>query len=221
LDDQRRIPTVVMFDGQEVPLTYAPAGVKRAAKLAYLLAWAFSEHEQEAERIGQPMSPQVIVLLDEPETHLHPRWQRTILPSLWRAGEGWHGTHKPQAQFLVATHSPLVLASMEPLFDPKQDTLWKLDLVEGRVRVERDHWRLRGDVNRWLLSDVFDLSEATSSEAEEALGRAKELLRQDKPERAEVLGVSEELGRLLPEMDPFWVRWRYYMRSHLEEGGEA
>lgn len=45
-----------------------------------------------------------IVLIDEPETHLHLSLQRIILPTLTRLF--------PNIQFIVATHSPLVLASL-------------------------------------------------------------------------------------------------------------
>ena len=216
LDDSRRIPTIRMPYGQDVPLTYAPAGVRRMCKLAYLLAWTFSEHETEAERIGQPLSRQIVVLIDEPETHLHPRWQRTVLPSLASAVRSWHPTYAPKVQFVVATHSPLILASMEPEFDEARDALWKLDMVDGDVRLDRDTWHRRGDINRWLVSDVFALGAPTSREAERVLADANQLLALETPATADVQRVDAELGRLLPEMDPFFVRWRYYMDKHLE-----
>ena len=46
---------------------------------------------------------QFTVLLDEPENHLHPGLQRELLPALLRAF--------PEAQFIVATHSPFVVTS--------------------------------------------------------------------------------------------------------------
>jgi hypothetical protein len=183
------------------------------------LAWTLSEHEEEARRLGQLLSRQVIVLIDEPETHLHPRWQRTVLPSVAKAVENWKPEHRPDVQFIVATHSPLVLASMEPLFDPERDALWKLDLVDNQVEIERDTWHPRGDVNRWLTSEVFDLASPTSPEVESILKRAGELLAQKGPGPEEVQKVDDELGRLLPEMDPFFVRWRYYMNGRLAGGG--
>ena len=45
------------------------------------------------------------VLIDEVENHLHPSMQRRVLPSLLEAF--------PQAQFIVSTHSPLVVGSSE------------------------------------------------------------------------------------------------------------
>jgi predicted ATPase len=46
-----------------------------------------------------------VVLIDEPENHLHPRMQRTLLPKLLEAF--------PALQFIVATHSPLIISSVQ------------------------------------------------------------------------------------------------------------
>lgn len=47
-----------------------------------------------------------IVLIDEIDLHLHPRWQRVIVPKLRE--------HFPRVQFVVTTHSPFVLQSVSP-----------------------------------------------------------------------------------------------------------
>ena len=46
-----------------------------------------------------------IVLIDEIDLHLHPAWQRSIMPSLT--------TTFPNCQFLVSTHSPQVLSHIQ------------------------------------------------------------------------------------------------------------
>lgn len=48
--------------------------------------------------------PEFVVTMDEPENHLHPSMQRSLLPSLVRAF--------PNVQFIVATHSPFVVSSV-------------------------------------------------------------------------------------------------------------
>lgn len=45
-----------------------------------------------------------VVLIDEVELHLHPNWQRNILPALTNVF--------PNIQFIVSTHSPQVIASL-------------------------------------------------------------------------------------------------------------
>ncbi|MCB9553024.1 MAG: ATP-binding protein [Myxococcales bacterium] len=220
LDDQRAIPTVRMAYGQDVPITYAPAGVRRMCKLAYLLAWALAAHEAESKRIGIEASRQVIMLVDEIETHLHPRWQRTILPSLLGALDRWQGGRQPEVQFIVATHSPLVLASVEPAFDEARDALWKLDLVDGAVQIERDVWHKRGDADRWLRSDVFDLKTTLSREAEAALQAAGALMRSAAPDPTAVAALDRRLVTLFSVHDPFFLRWRHHIGDLLPDEAE-
>ena len=52
------------------------------------------------------LSAQAVVLIDEIDLHLHPRWQQRIIPDLLRVF--------PNTQFIVTTHSPQVLTSVEP-----------------------------------------------------------------------------------------------------------
>lgn len=213
LDDVREIPTIRMPYGQDVPITYAPAGVRRMCKLAYLLAWAMSEHDAESSRRGIPASRQVIMLVDEVETHLHPRWQRTVLPGLLQAIQGWRRIDQPDVQFIIATHSPLVLTSVEPLFDPQRDALWKLDLVDREVRVERDVWHKRGDALMWLESDVFDETAPYSREAEAAMKAAAALMADANTTQEQANQLRTQLRAVLADTDPFWLNWRSWRRS--------
>lgn len=222
LEDVRDIPTITMPYGDDVPMIFAAAGMQRMLKLAYLLTWAFSEHEEAARRQGLTLTNQVILLIDEPESHLHPRWQRKVLAGLLEAAARWRDP-APRTQVIAATHSPLVLASVEPIFDTERDALWKLELADStgkrEVKLEKDAWRKRGDVNRWLTSDVIGLRAATSPETEVALRDASRLLRESSPDPAELARINEELLRLLPEMDPFLVRWRHYLNQRAEARG--
>lgn len=213
LDDAELIPTIAMPYGQDVPLLYAPAGVRRMCMLAYLLAWALSEHVLVAARTGKQSTNQIILCFDEPETHLHPRWQRTVLASLLTALQGNMPTRDASIQMLVATHSPLLLASAEPLFEPAQDALWKLDLSGGAVRVERDIWRRRGDANMWLLSDVFDETSPYSPAAHAAMAEAARLMQDAGADERAADRARDRLRRALADTDPFWLGWRAWMRS--------
>jgi predicted ATPase len=65
-------------------------------------------------------SDSFIVVLDEPENHLHPRLQRTVLPGLVEAF--------PNAQFVAATHNPFVVTSVPGA------SVVVLDFVDERVR---------------------------------------------------------------------------------------
>jgi hypothetical protein len=210
--DGRLIPTVRMPYGQSVPLTHAPAGVLRMAKLAYLLTWALSSHRRLSAQTPDLLAQEVTLIIDEPETHLHPAWQRKVLPSLLEALKA-EVTWTPSIQMFIATHSPLVLASMEPTFDPEQDALWKLDLVNGKVQVERDDWHRRGDATAWLRSDVFDLREARSVEAERAIREASDLSKAHTVTAEQVEAVDRAFQASLSDIDPLWSTWTQIKRG--------
>ncbi|HYO71953.1 MAG TPA: AAA family ATPase [Archangium sp.] len=204
VDDARDIPTLELPYGT-VPLTHASAAVKRIVGLAYLLVWAWEEHQRAAELLRDVTSRSLVLLVDEVEAHLHPRWQRLILPSLLSVASELRPDVK--VQILAVTHAPMLLASVEPHFDPEQDALFMFDLVGGEVKVTRADWRPRGDANAWLTSEVFDLKEPRSVEAEEAITRAKAALKDPQLPIEKVREIHNELYRLLKDTDPFWPRW--------------
>lgn len=109
--------------GQDVPLVFASAGMKRVVALAYLLVWTWHEHLRACELIDDEPAQEIIFLIDEIEAHLHPQWQRRIVPALLDVMDALTGDHQVPTQLLVATHSPLVLASVESHFNSQIDAL--------------------------------------------------------------------------------------------------
>ena len=212
LHDAREIPSIETRYAGAVPVLHASAGVRRAVALAYMLTWARSEHKLAAARAGRPSARQAIVLFDEVESHLHPRWQRSILKSLQEAsGAIFAGL---DCQYLVSTHSALVLASAEPWFDAEKDAWFDIDLAgePPRVCLQRRRFVPLGTPGHWLTSEAFDLAtDRGSTEAEEAVLRAREVLREPEPALEAVKDVDAGLRRTLPELDPFWVRWNAFL----------
>jgi hypothetical protein len=215
LDDVRDIPTLDMPYGA-VPIVHASAGAKRVIGLAYLLVWAWQEHVQAAALLNEKPTTEIILLVDEIEAHLHPQWQRAILPAVLAvASELGAGMN---VQLLLTTHSPLVLASAEPTFDEAKDELFHFDLQGDRVVVEQGGWAKQGDAIGWLTSEVFGLHQARSREAERAIEAAEAYMRGDKEDLPRGLrtqkSIHEELLRLLPGHDPFWPRWIVSVEAH-------
>jgi len=210
LDDSRDIPTLKMSYGQEVPVLHASAGTKRIIALAYLLIWAWEEHKNASRLLDQGTTKQIIFLIDEIESHLHPRWQRCIIKTLLSV----MGSLAQQAnvQIIAATHSPLVLASVEPVFDPKKDAWFDLD-YEGRnhqrkVVLTRRDYELHGEVSNWLTSEAFDLPSARSLESEQLLETASKLIEKTDVGPKEVAAMQDRLASALSPKDPFLFRWR-------------
>lgn len=207
-DDPRDIPTIVHPYG-ETPIVYASAGVRRVVALAYLIVWAWHEHVVAAQMAQIPPQRRMVVLIDEIEAHLHPRWQRALLPALMDLGELLASTLR--AQYLVATHSPLVMASSEPVFSPATDKLFHLDMeTTGEVALRDVDYVKFGDVSNWLTSPVFELRHARSNEGEAAIEAAKKLQLRSDVEVQNVAEVTERLKRSLAVDDRFWPRWLAY-----------
>jgi len=121
---------------------------------------------------------EIVFLIDEAEAHLHPRWQRQILPAILEVVDAITGEHDTKVQVIATTYSPLVLASLESLFNYDLDSWFDMDLdSETRsVVLEKKDYVRRGDISNWLTSDAFDLKEARSLPAEEAITAALALL---------------------------------------------
>ena len=67
--------------------------------------------------MDDPLQSKAIVLIDEIELHLHPAWQQRILSDLMRTF--------PNAQFIVSTHSPQVLTTVEPHMHCRTIPRWR------------------------------------------------------------------------------------------------
>ncbi|MDE0661771.1 MAG: ATP-binding protein [Gammaproteobacteria bacterium] len=204
-NDPRDIPTVKHHYG-DTPIVFASAGVKRILSLAYLMVWAWEEHRISSDLSKRIPETRMVVLIDEMEAHLHPRWQREVLPALASAMPKL--APELEVQLIVATHSPLILASAEPIFNSANDSLFHFDLDDDVVRLRNVPFLKRGDVSRWLTSRAFGLKHARSRQAERAIEEAKKLQSPSaRFDRSAVVEVTTELKRHLAEDDVFWPRW--------------
>jgi hypothetical protein len=212
VNDARDIPTVRMGYGQDVPILYASLGVRRITALAYMLSWAWREHLIASKQLAQIPSSRVVILFDEIEAHLHPRWQRAVVPALLEVVQTLTEDAGASVQLIAATHSPLVLASVEPWFDVDQDAWFDLDLESQKVELRKRPYVRLGEVGNWLTSEAFDLKEPRSLEGERAIGVAQEVLDAENASIEQIEAADQQLRDAgLPDIDPFWVRWAYFV----------
>lgn len=203
LDDRRDIPTLELASG-EVPVTLASAGVRRVLSLAYLMVWTWSEHVKAMSLMNRAPSSDMLVLIDEVELHLHPRWQRSLLPAILTAVKALSGELKPQ--LIVTTHSPIVLASLESIFDDEaQDDLFVIEQNGDVIRVRELPFIKEGDVAGWLASEVFGGVGSRPREAELAVEAAQHLM----------ADRVAEAGRSLKEMSTLL----HSLQTHQTERG--
>lgn len=211
--DAREEPTLELPYGT-VPVSLASAGMRRVLALAYLLVWTWSEHKAASALLHQSPTDRLVLLFDEVESHLHPQWQRVLLPAVLDViGKPNGGLFAREVQILATTHAPLVLASIESRFVPELDRLITFTprKKERDVAVTTEPWSKQGDVLGWLVSDAFGLKQARSREAEVAIESAEAFMRGDTESLPTGLrskaSINKELLRLLPGHDPFWPRW--------------
>jgi hypothetical protein len=223
LDDVRDMPTIKMPYGKDVPLVHASAGIRRIVALAYLLIWAWEEHLKAAKILGERPTNQIVFLIDEIESHLHPCWQFRVLPSLLdvmftltRARTGIPPlipalASGPEVQVVTATHSPMILASIEPVFNAKTDAWFDLDYA-GRNRTEvvvsKREFVKHGDVGNWLTSEAFDLASTRNPKYGKLVDDAARLLEKPAPNKQAVAVMYQSLQEALNPKDPFLFRWR-------------
>jgi len=99
-----------------------------------------------------PLHEEAVVLVDEIDLHLHPKWQRDIVPTLSKVF--------PRVQFIVTTHSPHVLQSMADV------NLYVLrrDETSGEITVERsDVTDFTGWTVEEILSETMELKDGVRS----------------------------------------------------------
>lgn len=205
--ESRAIPTLKMPYG-DVPILYASAAVQRIVALAYTLVWAWQEHLVSSSIIRRDPQRHLVLIVDEVEAHLHPLWQRLIVPAIMKVAVELSAAVKPQLH--IATHSPLVLASVETVFDERSDDLHHLKLEKGHVVLEELPFVRRGRADLWLMSEAFGLGQARSLPAEQAIEEAKDLQMSENPSPEQVRAVNSRLIGLLAADDEFWPRWRYF-----------
>lgn len=103
-----------------------------------------------------------LVLVDEIDLHLHPEWQRTVVPTLARA--------LPKIQFVLTSHSPLVTASLR-----KENVFVTETAEDGTARVDQLNENVHGrSMQQLLLSSYFGL---TSTRPESFQSEARKLFR--------------------------------------------
>jgi len=208
--DSRDFPTLTMPYG-DVPIVHASAGIQRIAALAYFLVWSWHEHMMNCELSRREPQRRIILLVDEIEAHLHPRWQREIVPALVQTVAALQTQALPQVH--IATHSPMVMASLEAVFDEEVDALWHLTLKRDFVGLDQLEFVKRGPSDMWLMSEVFGLEQPRSLPAEKAMSQAKDLQMRDSADRDQIAGVHAELKKWLAQDDAFWPRWLFWAKQ--------
>ena len=135
---------IIIVGGEELEFNQLPDGLKS------IISW-IADLLMRMDRVKWENNTPVfernfILFLDEIEVHLHPAWQRKILPLVQKLF--------PNAQIFISTHSPFVVGSVDgawihKLVKPNGDS----KLAEGYPKLSED-----GNSFRYWLDEVFDVS---------------------------------------------------------------
>lgn len=143
-----------------------------------MLAWIFDFSKRMFDRYPSsknPLAEAAVVIIDEIDLHLHPKWQRTLLKDLSELF--------PNTQFIVSTHSPLIVQSIAGinLYVLKHNT-------DGSIRIERMNKNWEGWEIDEILQEAMDVDDSFTSESLQAkLDEFNEAICADNLQKAEEL----------------------------------
>jgi predicted ATPase len=115
-----------------------------------------------------------IVLVDEIDLHLHPEWQRTVIPTL--------SATFPRLQFIFTSHSPIVVGSLQ------RDNLWvcTMDEITGESTAEQKETGVHGlNSDQILLTEYFGLKSSRAPRKERQLDEIAAAAERRTPHKAQ------------------------------------
>jgi predicted ATP-binding protein involved in virulence len=138
--------------------------------------------------LPDPLQGSGVVLIDEIELHLHPKWQREIIPALIRTF--------PNCQFIVTTHSPQVISQVKP------EGIYILEKTEEGVVAKRPESSFGRDSNR-ILEDLMGVP-ARPQEIKDRLHELFRLIDEGNLDGARQL--SQEIADIIGQDEPELVK---------------
>ena len=194
-DEDGFFPEFGTVDGQ-MPLNTMSQGTQSIVQwLAHLLIGYAAYYDFPKNLKEKPG----VLIIDEIDAHLHPSWQRRIIPALTK--------HFPNLQIFCSTHSPLMLAGLKA----GQVHLLQRD-ESNKVTVSRNEVDIAGWSADEILRSFLGVPDPTDQETVDHLEKLRKLRRKRdlSPEESEELerlrdAVSEELlrGPIAAQMERF------------------
>jgi len=135
-------------------------------------------------RLENPLDGNAIILIDELDLHLHPKWQRTIVSDLQRTF--------PNCQFIATTHSPQIIGEVKPEAITIIDKNHEKEVYKPNVAFGLDSQRILEEIldapvrNVDINKKFVELSNAVDDEkfddAKKLISKLKKILGENDPE---------------------------------------
>ena len=148
-------------------------------ELALRMFWENPENDKPLESPG-------IVIIDEIDLHLHPKWQRVVREYLTH--------HFPKVQFICTAHSPFMAQASE------DENLCVIHRVDNEVKIENDPFIVKGwRIGQIATSNLFGVPSERSPDIEDLYNQQNAIL--DKVERnakdeEDLARIEEQLSEL-------------------------
>ncbi|MEN8641598.1 AAA family ATPase [Pseudomonas sichuanensis] len=126
-----------------------------------------------------------IVLIDEVDMHLHPEWQQAVVPLLTKAF--------PRLQFIVTTHSPQVLSTVDAdcvrVIHNDRDP----DSGQMTTQVLKPEWQTRGVASADLLARIMNVNPVPDVPEAHWINQYQALIQQNLHESSEGVELCSRL----------------------------
>jgi predicted ATPase len=165
-------------EGVEAPITFVNLSEGEQQMIVTIGLMAITERQNS------------IYLLDEPDTHLNPKWQRQYLNIIQELVDTEDKSH-----VFISTHSPFILQAVES----SELLLIKKD-AENRAIYEKINNMHTWKIDQILTSEIFEMETTRAIDIEEAIVRRDELksLKRglNEAEQSELKEIEESLEDL-------------------------
>ena len=176
--------SLMMFDISRkvfIPIDLLSDGVRNVISLVMDILYRCCKINPQLEHIAN--FSYGVVLIDEVDMHLHPEWQQTIIGEL--------RSIFPNIQFIVTTHSPQVLTTVEA--ESIRSIVYNEDT--GKFEIQIPQFTL-GAKSNVVLKSVFNVEERPQTiDFVQQLNRYQELVNNDEWESEEAVELRKELDK--------------------------
>lgn len=170
------------WGGVRMRFSQLPDGLRAMAGWILSIALRLASPETATEN---PFDQRFFLILDEPETHLHPSWQRKLIPAIQELF--------PNAQMFIATHSPFIISSVNRGWI----NIFRVDDA-GLVTIDDPVECSQGDTYIDAVRDALGVTEWYDPETEALLKTFYDQLKSIKAGKAEdgdFESLAEQIGR--------------------------
>lgn len=182
--ERKTLMPVVSQNGFEVSLDKLSSGnLYLIQRLISLLGQMYSVYVLNNLKLDEMLQTPGVLMIDEAENHLHPKWQKSFLNSILSIF--------PNLQIIVTTHSPFIVSSIE-----NARVYVCKSMKDYSVLIDETDLYSNKPIDEVLASDVFETSPFSES-ITKLLRERQESINQNNFERSEQ--IETELKAINPQ----------------------